>query len=653
MLKDKRCVHLDFHTYEGIEGVGKDFDKEAFRAALKEAELDSVTLFAKCHHGNFYYFSDKFPTHPHLEKPLLDLQLEACREAGASAKLYISAGHDEQVAIEHPEWLVLPESGVPQSRFNDYFHYLCFNSPYMDILVAQAEEVTRRYMPDGLFFDIITECACVCNACRRDMKKKGLDYQNHEDVMQEAREVLAEWTNRVRRAVRAIKPDILVFFNGGDFPVGRHDRMDINDQLEAESLPTGGYNYDHFPMSMAYIRREGKNCIGMTGKFHGKWGEFGGFKYKDALLYEGAQCLAFDAGLSVGDQLDPSGRLDAYTYENIGNAMRYIKAREPWRGGEPLVDLAVLSDIRSLHTPEGQALGKKELNKGRTGISRMLFEAKYLFDIIGYEEISCKYPLIILADEKAELDEREYTALSSYVAAGGKILASGKAPLYQGKMAFDLGCEYIGKDAYRPSYLRADYKLAAADGMALVLYEDFHAVRPTGEVLADQIHPYFQRGGTRFCSHNNTPANFEDTAPAVTAGKDGIYIAADLLSEYAASGSLSAKQIVLPLLARLLPHKTVEKTNLPSSGKAVVYEKDGSYLCHLLYANIMKRGDGIEVIEDLATIADIDVTLRLPRAVTRAVAHPEERELPLVQNADGTVSFRLDRLYCSAIIELS
>ena len=84
-----------------------------------------------------------------------------------------------------------------------------------------------------------------------------------------------------------------------------------------------------------------------------------------------------------------------------------------------------------------------------------------------------------------------------------------------------------------------------------------------------------------------------------------------------------------------------------------MYERDGRFLCHLLYANIMKRGDGIEVIEDLAAIADIDVTLRLPKDVSHALAHPEEREVPLTKNADGTVSFRLERLYCSAIIELS
>ncbi len=652
MLQDKRCVHLDFHTFEGIDGIGKDFDKEEFKAALKEAELDSITVFAKCHHGNFYYYSDKFHTHPGLVKPLLDLQVEACKEAGVSAKIYISAGLDEYAAQEHPEWLIVPEGGVPQNMLEPHFHHLCFNTPYLDLLIAQTEEVTRRYMPDGLFFDIIAECACVCPSCRRDMVKKGLDYTKHEDVMQEALDVLVMWMDKLTSAARAIKPDVMVFYNGGDFPVGRHDRMDVNDQLEAESLPTGGWGYDHFPMSMAYIRRQGKNCTGMTGKFHLTWGEFGGFKYKDALLYEGAQCLAFDAGLSVGDQLDPTGRIDAYTYENIGNAMRYIKAREPWRGGTPLVDLAVLSDIHSLHTPAGQALGKKELNKGRTGASRMLFEAKYLFDIIGYEEISAKYPLIILADEKAELDEREYIALCAYVKAGGKILASGRAPLYRGKMAFDLGCEYIGKDAYRPSYLRARYPLAAADGMTLVLYEDFHTVRPVGEVLADQIHPYFQRGGTRFCSHNNTPANYDDAVPAITEGKDGIYVAAAVFSDYAATGSLSSKQIVLPLLARLCPDKVIVATNIPSSGKVVLYEKGGGFICHALYANTVKRGERVEVIEDLVTLPDIYVTLRLPREVTSAVSRPDGKKLALTKNADGTVTVTLERLYCSAIIEL-
>lgn len=645
-----RCVHLDFHTSDEIEGIGKDFDKEEFKAALKVAGVDSITLFAKCHHGNFYYPSSKFRTHPHLAKPLLDLQVEACREIGVSAKIYLSAGYDEYLAATHPEWLFVPYNGQPQNLLEPVFHPLCFHSPYLDVLVEQTIEATRRYMPDGLFLDIVYERPCCCSYCRRSMKEKGLDPENYAHVMTHAEQVFRAWTARVTAAAKSVKPDVMMFYNAGDFPIGRQDRMACCHQLEAESLPTGGWGYDHFPMSMAHIRRQGKNCIGMTGKFHLSWGEFGGFKYKDALLYEGAQCLAFDASLSVGDQLHPTGRVDRYTYENIGNAMGYLAAREHWRGGDYRAEMAVLSNLHTLPAVLQRRSGEI---LGRTGACRMLFEGKYFFDLIGYEEIDNRYRFILLADERIELNEREYVALKGYVDKGGKILACGKAPLYEGKVAFDLGAEWMGEDTYKPSYLRADYKLAAADGMALVVYEPFYQIRLTGEKLGDQIHPYFQRGGTHFCSHNNTPCNYDDVVPAITRGKDGIYVAAEILADYAKCGSLVAKQIMLPLFDLLLEgNKTVVSTNLPSSGKIALYEKEGSYVLHMLYANTVKRGSGVEVIEDIVTLSDISCTLRLPRKVTKAILHPEERQIPLRQNTDGTVTMTLDKLYCSAIVEL-
>lgn len=642
MIKDHRCVHLDFHTYEGIPDIGKEFDKDEFVKALKLAELDSISLFAKGHHGNFYYYSDKFHTHPGLVKPLLDLQVEACKEAGVSAKIYISAGLDEVLAKEHPEWLVVGEDGRPQNMLEPHFHRLCFNSPYLDVLAEQTEEVTRRYMPDGLFFDIIAEPICTCRWCMEDMARKGLDYRKHEDLVTQSVDVLHKFTDRITAAARAIKPDVYLFYNAGDFPMGRHDRMDINNQLEAESLPTGGWGYDHFPMSMAYIRRQGKNCIGMTGKFHRSWGEFGTYKYKDALLYEGAQCLAFDAGMCVGDQLHPNGKVDAYTYENIGNAMRYIKEREPWRGGDFLPELAVLS---------GQKKGPRT-PLGRTGICRMLFEGKYQFDLIDSSEISNKYPLIILADGDASLSAEEKDALSAYVQAGGKLLACNMAPLYEGKMAFDLGAEYVGEDDVLPTYLRAEYPLQAADGMAHAIYGATANIAATGEVLADKVRPYFKRQGQVFCSHNNTPCNYDDLAPGITQGKDGIYIASDLFADYAKLGALSPRQLVLPLIDRLLGGKKMIRTSLPSSGKAVLYKKGDSYLLHLVYANTVKRGEGVEIIEDLVTLADVEVSLDLGGAkVQKAITRPEGKELAFTEE-NGRICFRLERFRCSEIIEL-
>lgn len=73
--------------------------------------------------------------------------------------------------------------------------------------------------------------------------------------------------------------------------------------------------------------------IGMTGKFHTQWGEFGGFKHPNALRYESAVTLANGAKICVGDQMHPCGRLDRATYRLIGEAYREVEQKEPWCRG--------------------------------------------------------------------------------------------------------------------------------------------------------------------------------------------------------------------------------------------------------------------------------------------------------------------------------
>ena len=86
-----RQVHLDFHTSEHIEGVGKNFDANRFGDTLAGAGVDSINLFGRCHHGYLYYRSEAFPerVHPHLVRPdLLIDQIEACHARGIRAPIY-------------------------------------------------------------------------------------------------------------------------------------------------------------------------------------------------------------------------------------------------------------------------------------------------------------------------------------------------------------------------------------------------------------------------------------------------------------------------------------------------------------------------------------------------------------------------------------
>ena len=91
-----RQVHLDFHTSEAVPSVGDRFDKEQFKAALKAGHVDSITVFSKCHHGWAYHPSMANEMHPKLKFDLLGAQLEACREIGVNAPVYLSAGHYER-----------------------------------------------------------------------------------------------------------------------------------------------------------------------------------------------------------------------------------------------------------------------------------------------------------------------------------------------------------------------------------------------------------------------------------------------------------------------------------------------------------------------------------------------------------------------------
>ena len=132
-----RQVHLDFHTSEFIPHIGEQFHKGAFVETLKAAHVDSITCFARCHHGMLYYPSKTHPEliHPGLENhQLLIDQIDACHEAGIAVPIYTTVQWDHYIMKNHPEWLALDDQGefidtqgVPAPHF---YHTICLNSPY-------------------------------------------------------------------------------------------------------------------------------------------------------------------------------------------------------------------------------------------------------------------------------------------------------------------------------------------------------------------------------------------------------------------------------------------------------------------------------------------------------------------------------------------
>ncbi|MBD2867106.1 hypothetical protein IDH41_00845 [Paenibacillus sp. IB182493] len=84
-----RQVHLDFHTSEHINGIGRNFSKEQFQDMLKLGHVNSITIFSKCHHGWAYHPSEANEIHPGLTFDLLGAIIEAAHEIGVKTYAFI------------------------------------------------------------------------------------------------------------------------------------------------------------------------------------------------------------------------------------------------------------------------------------------------------------------------------------------------------------------------------------------------------------------------------------------------------------------------------------------------------------------------------------------------------------------------------------
>ena len=130
---------------------------------LRTGHVDSVTVFSKCHHGWAYHPSEANERHPGLSFDLLGGMIEAAHEIGVNTPVYLSAGLDEKITRRHPEWLIRAKNEATtwaKDFLTPGYHRLCMNTPYLDVLVAQIEEVVRNYDADGIFLDIVGVVPC-------------------------------------------------------------------------------------------------------------------------------------------------------------------------------------------------------------------------------------------------------------------------------------------------------------------------------------------------------------------------------------------------------------------------------------------------------------------------------------------------------------
>lgn len=630
----KRQVHLDFHT-SGLMPVGKTFSKEQFQAALKAGHVNSITVFSKCHHGWSYHPTKENKIHPELTFDLLGAQLEACKEIDVNAPVYISAGFDEKDWDIHPEWRFMHsdnKADCEEYEKETHFHLLCFNTEYLDVLCRQIEEVMVNYNPCGIFLDIVAPRFCYCEKCKKDMKEMGLDITKEEDRRKFENFVYDKYTKATNNAVKKHSPTATVFHNGGHIPKGDYGVINANTHLELESLPTGGWGYDHFPLSAAYVRSlKDTDFLGMTGKFHHSWGEFGGFKHPNALIYETALSVANGAGCSIGDQMHPLGEMNMATYNLIGAAYSRIEEREPWLDGAiNVADIAVLS---------AESLANNRDTKADIGANRMLLENNRLYNFVDGTMDFSGYKLLILPDAEIE-DEKIIAKIKAFADKGGKVIASAKALTKDGKFFLDCGAEFTGENKFNPTYFVPAFPTVNGKTEYIMRCDSYTLDAKDGTVEAYVQNPYFNRTREHFCSHAHTPNNPAEQFPAVVIKGNIAYIGWDIFTAYAKHGHLCFKEIFTHVLDKLMGDDFTVDVKIPD--KAVVtytrQEEEKRNILHLLFAHTTVRGTNTEVIEDTVPLYNVECSVKKENKPSKVILQPEGKELSFEYDK-GNVKF--------------
>ncbi|WP_171014942.1 alpha-amylase family protein [Culicoidibacter larvae] len=598
MLRPVNHVHLDFHTSEQIDDIGKDFDALEFINTLKTIDVDSVTTFAKCHHGNLYYYTDLPEQHPFLEKNLLLEQYQITQANNIQMPVYISVGFDERQAYEHPEWIAIDTSGRQIKEFGDQpfdsgWHWLCLNNGYQQKIVEVINDVIQRIgAVDGFFFDIVTQPECCCPNCKKAMLAAGMDPTAASERYRFARQVEANFKELVYQTIRSQLPQATVFFNGLVWQHLTELSIPNYTHLEVESLASGIWGYEHYPLLIKYLQNGPLDTIAMTARFHKSWADFGGYKNPAALEYEVVRSILSGSTISIGDQLHPNGKLDNKAYELMAAPFTLVKKYwQTTRTSRDVCDIAIYLDNRY----EDSNL----FSAAVAGAAKIMQESHLLYDIIDASADLSNYKLVIFPDH-IHADENLAAKIAAYKAVGGKILAS-----YQ---SLNESTHLLPLADIKPSNFEQDYVDISATHY--ICYQAGMLASPA--LGADCQHPiwepYFNRSYRHFSSHFQTPEKAANGYFDWLADDASVYLAHAYFSLYYRNGNHIYKECVQQAVRQLIT-PTLAVVGLPTTAALGLRQAAQAEACIITLTNYvpLKKGD-VYTIEDIPVLHDVQIS---------------------------------------------
>ncbi|MEG2985354.1 MAG: beta-galactosidase trimerization domain-containing protein [Peptostreptococcaceae bacterium] len=644
-----RQIHLDFHTSEYIEDIGLNFDSKKFAKTLEKAYVNSVTCFARCHHGWLYYPSknNSEMIHPNLKNQnLLIEQIDECHKLDIKVPIYTTVQWDGYISEKYPDWLSRDIDDNPICTQNvakpHFYNTICLNSPYREYFKNHLMDIIESIgfeKIDGFFMDILFGIDCNCRYCREKMEALNIDASVKEERIAYSNIMLNEFRTEITELINSKTKEATIFYNSSHIGPRFWDSLDAFTHLELESLPSGGWGYDHFPTTVRFARLLGKEILGMTGKFHTYWGDFHSLKNQVALEFECFNMLAQGCKCSIGDQLHPNGVLSKGSYDLIGKVYKSVKEKEKY-----LKNIEVISEI-GLLTPEGFNK-EKGTSQALIGAVRMLQELSYQFDIIDGNIDFNRYKLIIIPDV-IKGDQNLKDKLEAYVEKGGKVIGTYDSLDLNEKIDF-FNNKRLGKSKYDRDFIMPNNiigkKLPKEEFVMYLGKIDIDCEK--NYVLLDSVNPYFNRGeNNQFCSHQHSPSSKKIGNPAATIYENRIYFAHPIFSIYRKNAAKWCKEIINDAIELLMTSQLVSH-NGPSTILTTL-QKDldtNGYVLHILHYITEKRSQDIYTIEDIIPLFNTEITIEIDDYDIKSIRKYQDDQNINFIKVGNKIKFKIDKI---------
>ncbi len=580
----------------------------------------------------------------------------------------------------------------------------------------------RRHGPDAVWLDAgcwLIETPCWCDHCAAAFRAAtGHDLPSGRPPPPSDELTREDWVAwrlwrcgqigayvaRVVDAIKAVDPAVLVADNNlGRFSTGVPEVVDGRlrrwltpadlgvDYLSCDPVPMGGNHELILSLEGRYQGTTGLPFSYMNERFNA-WGEWQVRAATDWGL-EARTVVAHGGSAFFADQPYPQGTLEPSIYRDLGQVYGDIAGIGRYlRGATPATDVAILASLPSalLGPPGGAEWGRRLFAggsevRGASGDRTDRIRGAHLVAVeaglqaLIYDEATLRGRLadqsaVVVADQCLLADDT-IAALHDYARAGGRLLVTGRAGLWDDAgrrrdsdpLEDVLGLRRTGLLPAPLHYLRPDPAWAGAAGLGdipIQLWGPAMAVDLGGaEALGALYEPRAEvwRDGVRDRAHWQHYTVFGATPPGSTVAGPGIavnaygagrvlYLPVDPFAPYYREGQPLLRRLILACLGDVAPaDRRLLTVTKPLHVEVTVARHGQRILIHLLNYAAQKRAGVLVQNEELTPVRDIVVRVRTERPPARVSLVPGGTPLPFAQDRAWT-HVSLPRLDAHALI---